>query len=330
MKVLFLSHNPHEVHLEFAKSIGARIKIVPLNWFVRLYQKINILGYIYPFLSLILSFFIRINEDILLVDGGSSLYISVFLKIRHPKIKLIFLDGDMIFYYFNKRYRATAAIKSSFFFKKIDAILSVSEQNKSLALKYVNVPDEIVYPYPKDVKKLNIKRENYGLYIGRLDSDKNIKRIVEFGLQCPYFDKFIIVGDGAYRNYIRKISLINRKVMYLGQIKDISKVYSECKFLIHIPDYDPHPCTTMESALCGCFPIISKAVGSSYLFDNLFIINNPQDFNEINEKIRYILENEKRAEKLLNQSIKKFPTKKQSVNNFRNSFGKIVKTLKIR
>ncbi len=328
MKTLFLSHCPHEVHLEFAKSIGAKIKITHLNWFVLLYKKIPLISYFYPSLSFLYSLFISSQEDILLVDGGSSLYLAAFLKLRNPKIKIIYLDGDMIFYYLNKQSTLTDNFRLSFFFRKIDGIISVSEQNKKLALKYVNVPVEVVNPYPKQIKKIDIKRKNYGLYVGRLDPDKDIKRILGFGLQCPYFEKFIIVGDGAYKGYIKRISKQNKKIIYMGQRKDVDKFYNESKFLIHIPDYDPHPCTTMEAAMCGCFPIISAGTGTNYLFDKMFIVEDSNNFNEINEKIKNILDNAGKARKLLKQSVKKFPTKEKAIKIFENSFNKITNNKK--
>jgi glycosyltransferase involved in cell wall biosynthesis len=321
MKTLFLSHNPHEVHLEFAKSINAKIKITNLDWFVWLYKKISFVGYFYPIISLIFSFFIKVKEDILLVDGGSSLYLAVFLKLKNPRIKIIYLDGDLSFYKYNLN-KSPAKKLQLFFFKKIDAVISVSEKNKEYA-KFLNIPIEVVNPYPKQIEKTNIERKNYGLYVGRLDPDKDVKRIVEFGLQCPYFEKFIIIGDGVYRRYIQNLSQKNKKLIYLEQREDVAKFYSECKFLVHIPDYDPHPCTTMEAALCGCFPIISKGIGTDYLFDDIFIVTNPEDFKEINEKVKYILENEKKAKKLLTELTKKFPTKKEAIKNFKKSFNNL-------
>jgi len=327
MKTLFLSHSPHEVHLEFAKSIGAEIKITNLNWFVKLHKKISFVGYFYPFISLLSSLFINIKEDILLVDGGSSLYLATFLKLRNPKIRIIYLDGDMAFYKYNIN-KSSAKKLQRFFFQKIDAVISISEKNKTNISRNTDVPIEIVNPYPKQIKKIKIKRKNYGLYIGRLDPDKNIKRIVQFGMQCLYFEKFIIIGEGAEKNYIKEIAKKNKKIVYLGYRNDIDKFYSQCKFFIHIPDYEPFGCTPLESALCGCFPIISKEVGVSYLFDKTFIVENPENFEEINHKIKYILNNEKKVRNLLKKSIKKIPTKEQAVKNFRNSFNKIIQKIK--
>jgi len=328
MKTLFLSHAPHEVHLEFAKSIGAEIKIIPLNWLVKLEKKIRFFGRFYHFLSFIYSFFIP-RRDILLVDGGSSLYVAIFFKMRFQKTKIIYLDGDMLFYSHNFKKNSLIKEIQNYFFRKIDGVISVSKQNKEFISKYLKVPIKIVSPYPKEIKKMNIKRKNYGLYVGRLDPDKNIKRIIDFGLQCPYFDKFIILGDGANRNYVEKIASQNKKIIYLGQRKDVAKFYSQSKFLIHIPDYDPHPCTTMEAALCGCYPIISKNIGTRYLFDNIFVVENPENFREINEKIDYIIKNKKTADKLLKNALGKFPTKEKSIQNFQRVFTKIIEKLEV-
>ena len=327
MKPLFLSHNPHEVHLNFAKSINAKIKIIPFDNYVKLIKKYHFLSYFYQFISLIYSLSLKINQEVLFVDGGSALYVASFLKKRKKSLKIIYLDADLLFYELTKKNKIIKKFLG-IWIKDIDAVLSISEQNKKYITKFVKKPIELIYPYPQEIKKQEIKRENYGLYVGRLDQDKNIKRILNFGAQCPSFDKFLIIGDGTEKDYIKKISSKNNKITYLGKKENIEDYYSKCKFLIHLPDSDPHPCTTMEAAICGCYPIISKGTGTNYLFDNLFIINNPNDFNEINNKIRYILKHSKKAEKSLKKSIPKIPTKEKALNNFKTKFEKILKQLK--
>jgi glycosyltransferase involved in cell wall biosynthesis len=323
MKILFLSHKPHEVHLEFAKSINAQIKIIHLNWFVKLAKKFYFFNFFYPLISLFYSFLISSKEDFILVDGGSSLYSAIFLKIRHPRIKIILLDGDLFFYKAERDIQNKSLpsfFYPSFFYNKIDAIISVSEQNRERANRYVTRPIKVSTPYPKNINKIDTTRKNYGLYIGRLDPEKNIDRIINFGLQCPYFEKFIVVGDGTYRDRIKQLSSINPKIVYINQTKEIDNFLNKCKFFVHIPDYDPHPCTTMEAALAGCFPILSKGVGTNYLFDKFFIIDNPNNFQEINSKIKYILDHEDEFRNRLKYLSDKFPNKTDSINNFRNKF----------
>jgi glycosyltransferase involved in cell wall biosynthesis len=192
------------------------------------------------------------------------------------------------------------------------------------------VPVEICHPYPKEIEPGDVKRKNYGLYVGRLDPDKNIKRIVKFGLQCPFFEKFIVVGSGSCEGWLIKNSRRYKKLVFLGRRDNVQDYYSECKFLVHLPDKDPHPCVTMEAAQCGCFPLISEGVGSGYLFDKRFIVENSSDFNEVNRKIKYILDNENESRKLLNKSLKMIPSKEESLISFRDAFQKMVSEVRQR
>lgn len=326
-RLLFLSHCPHECHLEWAKSLKARIKVIPFDKYVLLTKKFRLLKYFYPLVSLIYSLFIKVKEDVLLVEGGSSLYVAVFLKMRCPQLKIIYLDVDTLFYSWHKKIILTRRIHSSLFFRPIDAVISVSNHNKKYASMCLDVPIQVSPPYPKKVKKRKLRRNNYGLYVGRLDPDKNIKRILNFALSCPYIEKFIIIGDGSLRNYVKKLTQKHKKFLYLGKKNKIDRYYSKCKFLIHIPDADPHPCTTMEAALCGCYPIISRGVGTEYLFHQIFIIDDPNNFKEINKRIKYFLGHEKEMKKLLEESVNKIPTKKQSLKRFKNQFKKTMEKI---
>lgn len=318
MNVLFLSHAPHEAHIEFAHAVGAKVKILPLAGMR------TVLGnHIYALVSLLQVFFMRVTEDVILVDGGLPLPTAIALKRRHKNIKLIYLDADLFLY---SLHRGGGPIDATWekLLGAIDGIISVSETNRKCIPDFLKVPIQICPPYPKEVRDNGRPKGNYGLYVGRLDPDKHVQRIIDFGLQCPYFEKFMVVGDGTMRTYVEKVAAKNSKLEYVGWQSDVESYYNACKFFIHIPDRDPHPTTTMEAALCGCFPIISKETGTNYLFDSLFIVNDPNNFTEMNEKIRYILEHEQQAHELLQQSIQKMPRKDTSLKQFKNSFNEIL------
>ncbi len=325
-KILFLSHSPHKVHLEFAKQINARIKIIPFDRFIKTSKRYPFLKCLHPLISFFYSLTLKFKEKIILVDGGSSLYIAFFLKLYHPKIKVIYLDADLFILNLKKANFLERAFKK-LILKCVDGVISVSQMNKKETSVILNVPIEICNPYPARVEPIKMERKNYGLYVGRLDPDKNIKRILQVGLACPYFEKMIIIGEGALENYIKAESEKYDKLRYLGTKENVGRYYSQCKFLIHLPDKDPHPCTTMEAAQCGCFPIISRGVGTNYLFDDIFIVKNPDDSTEINEKIKYILEHEEEMRKLLEKSILKIESKEQSLKNFKDKFENILNKL---
>jgi len=326
MRVLYITHSPHEVHENFAKELGARTRVIPFKTYVGLSKKYPLLGYIYPFLSLIYSLFIRVDEDILFVDGGSSLFIAVFLKLRYSGLRLIYLDCDLLFYNLEGRSFLIKKIMMQFI-GQIDGVISVSEHNKKFSSLFLKIPIVICNPYPKDVKTIGTARKQYGLYIGRLDPDKNIKRIIKFALECPHFEKFVIVGEGILRPYVQRISKKNNKLIFFGLSQNVEEYYNMCKFFVHIPDHDPFPCTTMEAALCGCFPLISVGVGTKDLFSDFFVVEDPDKFSEINHKIKYILEHGKEAEEMLKQSIDKINDREKSLQLFRRSFYSVMEQI---
>lgn len=326
MEVLFISHNPHFTKLSFAESIGARIKITPFRKLVDLRKKICLLSYLYPFLCLFYGFTMKVKEKIILIEGGSSLWVGIGIKIKFPEIKMVYLDSDPCIID-SERADERAKAKWLFAFKKIDYIISASEMNGEFAEKYLGMPARVCNDYPKQVSKINTERKNYGLFVGRLDPDKNVKRIADFAAQCPYLEKFMFVGDGILKKELEDTNKNNKKILFLGQKKQVSEYYSQSKFLIHLPDHDAFPCATMEAALCGCFPIVSKGAGTSRLFNKIFVVENPDDFNSMNKKIKFILENENLAKKLLGEAVKKIPTKESAIKNFQKIFREITKEI---
>lgn len=324
--VLFLSHDPHEVHAAFAQAVGARYYQTHLKKFVALTKLIPFTGHFFAPYSFIYSLFITVTEDIILVDGGASIYLALGIKWRKPNVRIVYLDGDTMFYSIRnaKPYQQYLAAK---LLRGIDAVISVSEQNHSQVT--ISAPGAVCTPFPKAVTKTNVDRKPYGLYVGRLDPDKNIIDVISFGLQCPTLEKFIVVGDGVLRKEVEQIAQKNPKLQYEGFRKNVSNYYNNCSFLIHLPDYDPHPTVTMEAALCGCFPIMSPGTGSRYLFDPIFTVTDPADFNFLNERVEYIQQNAAALRDNLTSNTKGIPTRVASTEQFRQSFLELVKQIKV-
>ena len=328
MKTLFLTHAPNDTHRQEAvKQINARVKVLPYKKIINFFKRFPSFEKFFPYFSFFYSLLIKVKEDIIIVDGSSSLYTAAHLKRRNKGTKIVYIDNDTLFYNINKNPSLKENMK--FFLNSIDYILSDSNQNKEQTSKVLDIPIEIWTDFPRSVKKQEIKRENYGLYVGRLDPDKDIERIIQFGSECPFFEKFIVIGDGPYENYVKKMAKLHKKIIFLGERKDVEKYYSQCKFFIHIPNYDPYSKETMEAALCGCFPIISENVGTKYLFDRLFIVKNPEDFYEVIDKVEDILDNENKAKKLLGKRLHLIPTKEKSLKQFKESFNKLIKKIEI-
>ncbi len=321
--VLFLSHGPHHCHQAFADSIGARTHVTPFRSYILLMKKYPMLNILYPALSLVYSLFLKISESTVLVEGGSSLYVAYFLKWRYPKLRIVYLDMDLLLYDLSKEKGFFKGVLMRHVVKKIDFCISGSAHSQRIARQVVSCPVAVAQPYPKEMQHGEMKRENFGLYVGRVDMDKNIRQVVAFGLQCPYFEKFIVVGDGNAADEIRELALHDQKLVYFPYTENVAEFYRQGKFLIHLPAHDTYPCTTLEAAVCGCFPMISQGVGTLDIFDDIFIVQDTNNFEKINQKIKYILDHEENCRELLRKNAEKILTKEESVENFKKVFSSI-------
>lgn len=324
--VLFLSHAPHDTHRAFAEAVGARVHILPFKGLVDWMKRHPLVGHLYPFLSAFYALKMRVRERVLLIDGGSSLFVAAALKLKYRNLVLVYLDGDLLFY--------NLEIKNAYkkrwgllFLKAIDAVISVSTENSKYV--YLDVPKRVCAPYPKAVRAVPVKRENWGLYVGRLDPEKGITRILAFALQCPHLDTFMFLGDGVLQEQVRERAAHEKKLVYAGAREDVATYYSKCTFLIHIPDHDPHPTATMEAAQCGCFPIVSRGVGTSYLFDERFVVDDPEDFTHLNAKMERILAEKEESQMLLAKNTQRIPSKAESLRRFKDAFDEILKELNV-
>lgn len=147
--------------------------------------------------------------------------------------------------------------------------------------------------------------------------------MIDFAINSKYIEKLVICGTGPLKKYVLQ-KAEHPKIEYLGYVKDISKQYYSNRYLLHFAEYDTYPCTILESALCGCFPIINKSIGNSYLFSDKFKLENLKDDNEINQKISWIEENEKEAEKLLTDTAGKIKFKDEAISHFQKTFYDLV------
>lgn len=318
---LFLSHAPHTAHVTFANAIDARIKIIPLLPLVTLSQKIPIMSRVYPLISRLYGYTLKVSEDVVLVDGGSCLHIGVALKRKYPHIKLMYLDADLLFFNLNKHYEPEER-HTLHYLQAIDGVISESPQGA--AYIFLDVPKRVCLLHPKDVTPKTGVRKPYGLYVGRLDPEKKIERVIQYALQCPYFEKFIVVGDGIKSNYVARMARTHEKIEYVGRQDDVGKYFSQCTYFVHIPDYEPFGTTCTEAALCGCFPIMSRGVGASHLFDDIFVVDDPGDHEALTTKIAYIQEHQTEARALLDRVHNHIPTKEQSAKHFRSVFDEIL------
>lgn len=166
-----------------------------------------------------------------------------FLKKRYfPKIKLIFHEHGKIL-------RSGLIYRNFLRLSKtnVDLYLAVSQTTKKKLIKKIGISKKkikVLYNFTsfKEHNKRNIgwniqeKKEKLGIrtdefvigFVGRLSKIKGCEYLIA---SLPYLNfkyKVLIAGDGPLMEYLKKLSSslkIANKVIFLGYISDIEKVY---------------------------------------------------------------------------------------------------------
>jgi len=140
------------------------------------------------------------------------------------------------------------------------------------------------------------KRENSIVYVGRLNSNKNIARFSSFFIQNKGlgFDKLFIVGDGEHKEEINNLVNPNEnscQVILLGRLssQETYDVISKSKLLI-LPSTDDGWGVVVNEALLSGTPVIaSSSVGASVLLGEgyrgeIFQTNNFTNLKQVIDK----------------------------------------------
>lgn len=125
---------------------------------------------------------------------------------------------------------------------------SIEMQNlykKKYKINSINIaygPTMIKYFDDDFSKKMNLKKNNYYLIVGRLIPDNNSLLIIESFLKANSSKKLVIVGDVPYKDkYSEKVkSIINKKIIKLGYVKcqkKLSYLYKNCFCYVHGHEY---------------------------------------------------------------------------------------------
>lgn len=321
MRVLFLSHQPHPAHRVFAHAVGARVKKTPFSSFLDRAKRRRLLTHVYPFLALLYALRVRVREDVLLVDGGSSLYPAVFLKLLRPRLKLVFLDGDL---HLRSLDRKGPSAFDRFFLRRIDGVVSVSGANAEAARRLLDAPVEVCHPFVRRMPPRSVEREQAGLFIGRLDPDKEVLSVIRTALSCPHFRKFYVAGDGPLRREVLRLARKHRKLEYVGFVRDVAYWYSKCSFLLHVPSREPFGVTPFEALRCGCYPLVSEGVGSAPLLHPLFVLGRVSPA-EVSRRVELLLGDPGRAGDAAESSLKNALSRDKSARRFEKAFSRLLR-----
>lgn len=190
-----------------------------------------------------------------------------------------------------------------FIFSNVDKIFCVSktfmnfmkEKEKKFSGKFdYNFNGVDIDKFRKINNKI-VRNKNQIISIGggmrRKNNIKVCEAIENLNNNYGYNLKFKVIGKGyTDKELIKNYSFVE----YYDEIshEDVLKLLRESNIYIQNSYLDTFCISVLEGLFCGCSCLFSKYVGVKDVFNNLqdnYIIKNPDDINELSEKIRMLL-----------------------------------------
>ena len=205
------------------------------------------------------------NIDVILILNSANGPFGILTKIFNKKT-CINVDGlewlRPKWKGFGSVYFKISSKLSTVLFNKI--ITDSVEMKKIYEEKYNTCSDVIAYGSTMIrtqnfffLKKLNLKKDEYYLIVGRLIPDNNSKLIVEGFIKSKSKKKLVIVGDVPYfDNYANDLkSFANENLIFTGYVncqESLSQLYSNCYAYIHGHEFGGTNPTMINALFLNC------------------------------------------------------------------------------
>lgn len=200
---------------------------------------------------------------------------------------------------------------------KVDRFVVINPFMQQLLIETGIDPEKIIFK-PNVLaeyhqKKINSyqERKDFYLYVGRLNTEKGIRHLVEAFKQSG--KKLVIVGDGELAGFVKENLTDN--ISYLGALPktEVSLLYDTCKALVFSSLWiEGMPMTIIEAQCAGTIVVAAESVNTKtmiqpgingFLYEagnmnsliqviDIFESKNKDELNRLSENARnYFLEN---------------------------------------
>jgi glycosyltransferase involved in cell wall biosynthesis len=309
VKVQFITYGDDSDH-EFIDS-SSGIELVPIysymkmpkNKYIKLMQTILIPWRLKKEIK---------SSNILKTNQMLGSWVAVIAKIMFKK-SLILRGGYEI--YLNTL-RTKKNLLHKFFIYSISLLsYKISERihvatndDKKFVVKNFNINPEKVFIYPNwiDVDKFKknetIKKNNKLLFVGRLNSQKNIDLLIKALVGTDI--TLDIVGSGELKGeLIRLAKTLKVNVNFLGNISNskMPEIYNQYRIYVLCSNYEGNPKTLLEAMACGCSVIGTAVPGiKQVILNNQTGLLVEEDVESLKSTIKLLL-----ADKALQKELSK-------------------------
>ncbi|WP_457564937.1 glycosyltransferase family 4 protein [Caminibacter sp.] len=227
------------------------------------------------------------------------------------KLPYVSLENKQFFYDLIK-----SSIESS------DKIITISETSKKDILEFFDVKeDKIVNTYQSvyipdinytldesSLKKFNLQKQQYLLFVGNIEPKKNLGRVLEAFRKIDTNIKLVIVGKKAWmwENELRYFDDKSMMLLPFLSRDDLLLLYSNAKAFIFPSLYEGFGLPPLEAMACKC-PVITSNISSlPEVCGDATIYCEPYDINSIAKAIEKALNlTETEREELIQKGLKR-------------------------
>jgi len=149
------------------------------------------------------------------------------------------------------------------------------------------------------LRKYDLKKDNYLLFMGRLSSLKGVQYLIDAFkvIKKDYINmKLVIVGTGDLEGYLKNLSQGIASIVFTGHIDSLNVrtiLYRNCASVVVPSIYEGLPTVVLEAMACGKAVVASGVGGIPLLIrhgQNGFL-TKPGDSEGLEKFIRVLLEN---------------------------------------
>ena len=178
---------------------------------------------------------------------------------------------------------------------KVNKFIALTDFSKSKFKEAGFSPDKItVKPnFVFDIKKDDIKKDKFALFVGRIGEEKGIKILIQAWKNIDY--PLIIAGSGPLENELNSLS--HKNINFIGsQDKNkIIELMNSASFLV-VPSiwYEGFPMVILEAYSAG-LPVLGSKIGSvgEVVIDNVTGVQfKPNDPIDLSEKVNAVIKDQ--------------------------------------
>jgi glycosyltransferase involved in cell wall biosynthesis len=211
-----------------------------------------------------------------------------------------------------------------------DAFIAVAHAVKADAVKYMKVPPEKIFPihnainasqfhFISDADQLAAVRakyklpNNFILWVGQIESRKNIKRLLQaFARIVPEFPHTLVFAGEQRWNAQGELSVIEslgikERVQFIGWVThtDLPAIYRLADLFAFPSLYEGFGIPLVEAMACGCPILTANTCAPPEVVDGAAYLVDPLDVSAIAEGLRALLVNSELRERMVLRGLER-------------------------